>query len=276
MNIIIFTSKSHLYANVLLNRLVRSDILDSHEVFILEQSCIIPGLGASAGLMRYFHKAGAYYVFSQAIKQLTFTLLSRFTAMCGCSNSPLFPYYLSARKNIHRRVFDRVKENRQQDFLRGLKPDLILSLLSKEILPEKVLSLPVFGCVNLHPAPLPAYRGVSPTFWCLADGAPNGGVTLHWMKSKIDTGEIISQKSIPLQGILTEHELYMRCISEGGSLVIDFLKGAFPREEKEYVKPGAGVIASYRSLPTKKAVISFKRRGYSFYKMIELVRMAGI
>jgi methionyl-tRNA formyltransferase len=64
-------------------------------------------------------------------------------------------------------------------------------------IPAAVLRLPRLGFLNLHPSLLPAYRGPSPLFWQLRDGAPTG-VTIHYLDETLDTGDIAAQMAMPL------------------------------------------------------------------------------
>ena len=63
------------------------------------------------------------------------------------------------------------------------------------ILPTAVLNLPRFGCLNLHPSLLPAYRGPSPVVGALLAGDDTTGVTLMLMDEGMDTGPIIAQRT---------------------------------------------------------------------------------
>src|SRR5512146_3112378 len=65
--------------------------------------------------------------------------------------------------------------------LAGLEPDLILVTGFPRLLPPAVLALPRLGCVNVHPALLPAYRGPDPIFWQFYNGEPGLGLTIHRM-----------------------------------------------------------------------------------------------
>jgi len=82
--------------------------------------------------------------------------------------------------------------------LRGLKPDLIVVVAYGHILPQTILDLSEFGCLNVHTSLLPKYRGAAPIQWAIANGETETGVTVMKMDAGLDTGPIISQRRIPI------------------------------------------------------------------------------
>jgi methionyl-tRNA formyltransferase len=81
--------------------------------------------------------------------------------------------------------------------LRELQPDLVLSFTFPYRLPAEVTTIPRYGGVNLHPTPLPAYRGPNP-FRSIYEGYPTLGSTLHWIAPDFDTGSVLAQTLCPL------------------------------------------------------------------------------
>lgn len=77
--------------------------------------------------------------------------------------------------------------------LADLDPDIGLVWSYPMILPPSILEVPRLGCVNLHPAPLPEYRGTNVIQWTLINGESHTGMTLHQMDEGIDTGPILAQ-----------------------------------------------------------------------------------
>jgi methionyl-tRNA formyltransferase len=82
--------------------------------------------------------------------------------------------------------------------LRKLSPDLILVWSYPMILPNDVIEIPRYGCVNVHLGLLPEYRGVNGIRWALLNGEEKTGVTLHFMDAGIDTGDMIARASFPI------------------------------------------------------------------------------
>jgi len=82
--------------------------------------------------------------------------------------------------------------------IKKMASDAIIVIAYGQIIPPEILSLPKFGCLNLHASLLPKYRGASPIQTAIAAGDKTTGVTLMKMDSGLDTGPIIAQKKIKI------------------------------------------------------------------------------
>jgi methionyl-tRNA formyltransferase len=78
----------------------------------------------------------------------------------------------------------------------ALEPDLLLSVMFRQLLRRSLLDAPRRGALNLHPSLLPKFRGRSPINWVLVEGETETGVTLHYMVEKADRGDIVAQRRI--------------------------------------------------------------------------------
>lgn len=89
----------------------------------------------------------------------------------------------------------------------ALQPDLILSMAFPYRIPPEITAIPRYGAVNLHPTPLPAYRGPNPMrpFY---DGAPTFGATLHRTEEDFDTGVIFSKQEAPMPDAITPEAIF--------------------------------------------------------------------
>ena len=81
--------------------------------------------------------------------------------------------------------------------IRALEPDLIVSFTFPYRIPPEIRAIPRLGAVNLHPTPLPAYRGPNP-MRLFYEGWPTMGATLQGMDDDFDTGLMLSQQTAPL------------------------------------------------------------------------------
>lgn len=77
-------------------------------------------------------------------------------------------------------------------------PDLIISITANQIFKQDLLKLPKYGCLNLHTAKLPKYKGLMPTFWALKNDEKEIGVSVFIMDKGIDTGDVIVQKDVTI------------------------------------------------------------------------------
>lgn len=107
--------------------------------------------------------------------------------------------------------------------LRDLKPDLIVVAAYGKILPEEVLTLPGFGCVNFHTSLLPKWRGASPIQNTLLAGETETGVTIMLMDKGMDTGDIISQRTVPIDPNDTSIILTEKLLVAGKALLLETL-----------------------------------------------------
>jgi methionyl-tRNA formyltransferase len=91
----------------------------------------------------------------------------------------------------------------QGDFLAALaalEPDLCVTAGYGNMLPQKLLDIPRFGTLNIHPSLLPKYRGAAPVNRCLENGDSVTGVSLAYTVLKCDAGPVLAQQELLLQG----------------------------------------------------------------------------
>ena len=105
--------------------------------------------------------------------------------------------------------------------LRELKPDLIAVVAYGQILPQSILDLPKFGCVNVHTSLLPKYRGASPIQSAILNGETETGVTVMKMDAGLDTGEIISQARTPILPEDDSQTLHDKLAQLGAELLVE-------------------------------------------------------
>ena len=76
--------------------------------------------------------------------------------------------------------------------LKELDPELIVVAAYGRILPDDILNLPPMGCINVHSSLLPKYRGAAPINWAVINGETETGVTIMYMATELDAGDIIA------------------------------------------------------------------------------------
>jgi len=117
--------------------------------------------------------------------------------------------------------------------LRGLEPELIVVVAYGQILPPGILELPRFGCLNVHTSLLPKYRGAAPIQRAIANGDTETGVTIMKMDTGLDTGDIVAQRSAPIQPEDDSATLHDRLAQLGATLLAqtipDYVAGKFRR-----------------------------------------------
>ena len=108
--------------------------------------------------------------------------------------------------------------------LRSLQPDLIVVAAYGQILPQSILDLPRFGCLNVHTSLLPKYRGAAPIQWAILDGEAATGVTIMKMDAGLDTGDILTQQQTPINNEDNSQILHDRLAQIGAALLIQTIR----------------------------------------------------
>ena len=143
------------------------------------------------------------------------------------------------------------------------KPDLIISILGNEIFKSKILSLPTYGCINLHSSLLPNFKGVMPSFWVLLKKEKHTGVSVFKMDEGIDSGPIISQKKISISKNTTQKDLIIRTKKIGMELIIESVE-KIKSGKIDYINNPIGK-GTYFSFPKKSDVNQFLKQGGKFF-----------
>jgi methionyl-tRNA formyltransferase len=122
------------------------------------------------------------------------------------------------------------------DWVSARKPEWLVSISFGYILKPAVLAVPTKGAINLHPALLPYNRGAYPNVWSIVDRTP-AGVTLHVIDPGVDTGDIIAQRTIPVEPTDTGSTLYARLEEASIALFQEawpaLLAGSFQRRPQQ-------------------------------------------
>jgi methionyl-tRNA formyltransferase len=135
----------------------------------------------------------------------------------------------------------RPREEAFLEQIRSLHPDLIAVAAYGQILPQTLLDLPAFGCLNVHTSLLPKYRGAAPIQWAILNGDAETGVTIMKMDAGLDTGPVVSQVTTAIADTDTSQTLHDRLAELGGRLLVDtippYVAGKLPPQPQ----PSEGV-----------------------------------
>jgi methionyl-tRNA formyltransferase len=125
--------------------------------------------------------------------------------------------------------------------LQDWAPDLIVVAAFGQILRPNVLELPKFGCLNVHASLLPRHRGAAPIQAAILAGDEQTGVTIMKMDAGLDTGPMLSQRSIPIEAGDTGGSLFEKLSRLGGELLLETLPGYLAGEILPQPQPEEGV-----------------------------------
>jgi methionyl-tRNA formyltransferase len=145
------------------------------------------------------------------------------------------------------------------DELRSLATDVIVSVSCPQIFKRDLLRTPTLGCLNVHGALLPRYRGIMPSYWMLANGEGEAGVTVYFMNEDIDAGDIVGQRKFEILATETLDEFLQRSKKVAAELLTAVLRqieqGTITRRPMDLSE------GSYFSWPDRASVQRFLASG---------------
>lgn len=151
--------------------------------------------------------------------------------------------------------------------LASLQPELIVVAAFGSILPPEVLSLPKFGCLNVHASLLPRHRGPSPVANTILCGDELTGVTIMLMDTGLDTGPILAQEKVGISFMDAAGSLSAKLADVGAGLLLQTL----PRWLEGKIKPQAQAEsqATYSKLITSEdAEIDWNLSALELWRMV--------
>lgn len=137
--------------------------------------------------------------------------------------------------------------------LRALRPDVIAVVAYGRILPQRVLDIPVKGCINVHASLLPRYRGSAPYQWAVLDGQTETGVSVQFMSAGVDEGDVIGAAETPIGENETAGQLLDRLAVLGADLLsrtlTDIENGVATAEPQDATKASFAPMLSREMSP---------------------------
>lgn len=157
----------------------------------------------------------------------------------GRGKAMAFPPVKEKALEHHIPVFQpvKVREASVVEEIRQMNPDAIVVVAFGQILPESILNIPKYGCINVHASLLPKYRGAAPMQWCIIDGETETGITTMYMAKGLDTGDMILKDTITMDPKETGETLHDKLSVMGGPLILETLRqieaGTAPRIKQD-------------------------------------------
>ena len=107
--------------------------------------------------------------------------------------------------------------------LKTFDADIFVVAAYGQILSSEILSIPKYGCINVHTSLLPKYRGSAPIQWAIIEGETETGVTIMQMDEGMDTGDILFTKTVPIDANETGGSLHDKLADAGAELIVSAL-----------------------------------------------------
>ena len=161
-----------------------------------------------------------------------------------------------------------LKDGEAERNIKALAPDVIVVVAYGKILPEEILSIPRYGCVNGHASLLPRHRGASPIQWSIVCGDKKTGITTMLMEKGLDTGDMLLKCETDIGENETAGELHDRLSVMGAELMLKTLDGL----QKGSIKPEKqdDSLSTYAPIISKEmGFITFQKNAQEICNLIK-------
>ncbi|MCW3004572.1 MAG: putative Methionyl-tRNA formyltransferase [Conexibacter sp.] len=146
----------------------------------------------------------------------------------------------AARAGLPCTMGRRIGPDEERQIVEVHRPDLIVLVGWRTMVPMSVVRSARLGCVAAHDSLLPRGRGFAPTNWTIILGHETGGVTLFHMEDEVDAGDVVGQAEVPVGPRTTAPELYEVISDATLDLVLEHLPGlkagTAPRSAQDHAR----------------------------------------
>jgi len=149
------------------------------------------------------------------------------------------------------------------EMLRDRGVEFIVSISGTQLYRKPLRLQTPYGIVNCHGALLPEYRGLMPSFWTLANGEREGGVSVHYVDRKLDNGPIIVQKRYRIHPFDTLEDVMARSKDLAAEAIIECVRKVEAGDLADLI-PNPEELKTHYSMPTRADVARFRAAGHRF------------
>ena len=150
---------------------------------------------------------------------------------------------LAIKNNIE--VFQPTKIKESYEYILTKKPDIIITCAYGQIIPNELIETPQYKAINVHASLLPKLRGGAPIHHAIIDGYEKTGITIMYMSSKMDAGDIISQKEIKIEEKDNVGVLHDKLSKIGTELLKETLPTIFENKNERIIQDENKVTFGY-------------------------------
>ncbi len=161
----------------------------------------------------------------------------------------------------------RLREPATVEEIKSLAPDLIVVVAYGQILPQSVLDIPRFGCINVHASLLPLYRGAAPINKAIMEGEEETGITTMYMDAGLDTGDMLVKRTVPISFEETAGELHERLAVMGGEVIAETIE-CLCRDELEPVAQDDSLSSYAPMLKKEDGLIDWTRSAVNLHNQV--------
>ncbi len=258
MRVIIITEEDEFYLPLSIDYILKNSNEDIVEV-VCARNPLLPGKLKAA--CKFYRAFGLAPVLAHGIRVFKIKILNAFSWL----NFSGIGYSVKRVCKVHNIPYLFSDDINSPEFLQhcnNLNIDLVASVSPTQIFKEGLINLPKYGCINIHTAKLPKYRGLYPTYWAMACGERSLGISIHYIEEGVDTGEIILQEELEIPQRTTLDNMLKVTKLKGAELLVKAIKQIAGGEVQAYYPEGKG---SYFSFPTPDSYKKFKDHGYKLW-----------
>ncbi len=166
---------------------------------------------------------------------------------------------LAEKNNIRIFTPKTFKIEKNIDDVKNLQPDLIVVVAYGLILPKKLLDIPKYGCINIHPSLLPKYRGCAPMERCLMSNDNETGVCIMKIVEDLDAGDVIKCKKIPINKDTTIVDLKNVLSNLGAKMLMEVIDNFENKDFSVIYKQNDREATFTEKITNTDAIISWEK-----------------
>lgn len=164
-------------------------------------------------------------------------------------------------------VFQPVRIKDEYMHIIEYQPDIIITCAYGQIIPIELLEYPKYKCINVHGSLLPKYRGGAPIHHAIINGEVETGITIMYMDKKMDSGDIISKRSISIGNDDTLDYIYNEMSNLGMELLKDTLPLIF-NNTNDRIKQDESMVSFGLNITKDEEKINFDRTVYEIHNQV--------
>ncbi len=169
---------------------------------------------------------------------------------------------------LHGKYPDRVKEAEEAHAkLRAIEHDVMVVAAYGLILPRSILDIPPQGCINIHGSLLPRWRGAAPIHRAIEAGDAETGITIMQMDEGLDTGAMLSMRSVPILAEDSTATLHDKLAQLGGEMIVECLQQVAQAKLVAQAQPEEGVCYAAK-ISKEEGLLDFSQDAQVLWRKI--------
>ncbi|WP_175631880.1 methionyl-tRNA formyltransferase [Virgibacillus siamensis] len=149
----------------------------------------------------------------------------------------------------------------------SFEPDLIVTAAYGQLLPKELLEAPKYGCINVHASLLPELRGGAPIHYAVLQGEKETGISIMYMAEKLDAGDILAQKRVPITSIDHAGSMHDKLSEAGAELLLDTLP-KLAADDIEPIKQDESLATFASNIKREQEKIDWTKSNLEIYNQV--------